>query len=81
MHLDPAHTQGRADKYKLRSADNSYSQEKELKDGTKSGDGKVRLIFDGVTAGLSYTLELDRGDGAMQVIFDSVAYADLKGQE
>lgn len=67
------------DVFTLKADDGSWSQTRTVKDDLDDQDEFVDLKFTGLDPALSYTLEVDPGDGESYALFEGVSFAELAG--
>ena len=78
LEIDPAEAEHANDWFSLRSTDGSYEQHHKIKDDMTPGDKFVDLLFTGVDAALSYSMEVDsRPNGKKHFLFENVEYSKL----
>lgn len=75
--IDPDDSDNWDDRFKLFSSDSSYCQTKTVKDDQIKGDEYVDLHFTDMDQTLSYSLEVDSGEGETCLVFEDLPYAEI----
>lgn len=83
LNIDPADSSTLGEKFILVGVHGNvraYEQTRTTKDDVEEGDHFLDLIYTDILPDLTYSLEIDPGDGkAKQVCFEDVPWAQLEG--